>query len=307
MQERYDASGGCASVRGVEVPGERDALRHAVAKPFVKCAGGKTQLLRAYGPLFPRTIAGRYHEPFLGGGAVFFALAQSRALTGAVLSDNASWLIDAYHAVRDDVELVISTLRELEKGWYADQATHYAQVRNEFNASTAVDRYVRACQFMYLNKTCFNGLYRVNARGHFNTPIGNYAKPAICDEANLRLVSRVLADAHIEPRDFWNPRVEKGDFVYLDPPYVPVSASSNFTTYSTKTWGEAEFERLAQYCTVLDAKGAKFMLSQSDTPLCRKLWGKWTVTRVEARRAISSRGTGRGKIGEIVVRNYDDA
>lgn len=330
MQERYDASGECASVRDGEGDeagegdeggaeggaegrargrAERDALRHAVAQPFIKCAGGKRQLLKAYEPLFPRIIAGRYHEPFLGGGAVFFHLAQTRALADVILNDNASWLIDAYYAIRFDIERTISTLRELERGWYADRTKHYAQVRDEFNARTTPDRYIRACQFLYLNKTCFNGLYRVNKAGHFNTPIGNYARPTICDEANLRLVSRMLAgkDVQIESRDFWFPHVDKGDFVYLDPPYIPKSKTSDFTTYSSKAWTTEDHERLALYCDVLNAKGAQFMLSQSDTPLALSLWGKWNVTKIEARRSINSCGTGRGKVGEIVVRNYDNA
>ncbi len=267
------------------------------ARPFLKWAGGKGRLLAQYAPLFPREI-GDYHEPFLGSGAVFFRLCQ-RIEGRAYLSDRIDDLVRTFEMVRADVESVIRHL-----GRHVYESDHYYRVRAQNPACLSPPGL--AARFIFLNRTGFNGLYRVNKSGRFNVPFGRYTNPKICDANGLRLASAALALAQIERRGFqelpgW---AEAGDFVYLDPPYQPLSKTSNFTAYTAGGFDEDAQRSLAGVCHALDGAGVRFMLSNSDTPLIRKLYKGFDIKRVLAARAINSSAAGRGKISELVVRNY---
>ncbi|AKT36347.1 DNA adenine methylase [Chondromyces crocatus] len=276
--------------------GQDDALR---ARPFLKWAGGKGQLLEQYRPFFPKRF-GRYFEPFMGGAAVFFHLRASAAGSlGAALTDINEELVNCYRVVRDDVEALIRGL----KGHPYDRDHYYAVRGLEPEVMHPVDR---AARTVFLNRAGFNGLYRVNQDGRFNVPFGRFAKPKICDEANLRLCAGALRDTRIEVRDFSGvvDEVRPGDFVYLDPPYPPVSATANFTSYIPGGFGWNEQVRLAEVFRELSRKRAFVMLSCSDVPQIRELYQDFAIDPVQASRSINSKATGRGKVGEVVVRNY---
>lgn len=268
--------------------------------PFLKWVGGKRKLLPTLLPLLPVGVERMRHvEPFLGGGAMFF----SRAPRGAALSDVNSDLIETYRAVRDLPDVVLGRLRVLARDH--DEATYYA-VRGAFNARSEESGPWRAAQFIYLNKTCFNGLFRVNRKGEFNVPAGKYTNPAIADadallvaSACLRGVSLRCAPFEVALRD-----VGEGDFVYLDPPYAPVSDTSNFTSYTQGGFAGVDQVRLAAMFRFLDRRGAKVMLSNSDVPLTRKLYSGYTVDVIQAARSINSDASKRGAVNELVVRNY---
>ncbi len=280
------------------LPAEARNGRATAVRPFLKWAGGKGRLLRQYADLFPDKI-GNYHEPFLGSGAVFFRL-YPRIEGGAHLSDRIEDLILTYRAVRDDVAGVV---RRLKKHVY--EREHYYRVRAQNPARLSAAG--RAARFIYLNRTGFNGLYRVNRSGKFNVPFGRYKNPTICDEEGLRRASEPLASAEIENRGFEDLPgcVKKGDFVYLDPPYHPRSKTSNFTAYTSDPFGEDEQRALAKTCQALHERGARFMLSNSDTAFIRRLYKGFGIQRVYAARAINASPNGRGKIAEVVVRNYE--
>jgi len=267
-------------------------------RPFLKWVGGKGRLLAQFSPLFPDEI-GTYHEPFLGSGAVFFHL-KHRIGGRAFLSDRIKDLVTTFGAVRDDVEGVI---RHLERHVY--KQGHYYRVRAQNPARLSTSGL--AARFIYLNRTGFNGLYRVNRRGQFNVPFGRYTNPTICNVECLRRASKSLAEAEIKQRGFqelpgW---VEAGDFVYLDPPYHPLSQTANFTSYTANRFEEADQRALAQVCHELNVTGARFMLSNSDTPVVRDLYKDFDIHQVFAARAINSQSSKRGKIPEVVVRNYN--
>lgn len=268
----------------------------AKATPFLKWAGGKGRLLAQYAPYFPRD-AGTYYEPFCGGGAVFFARAPERA----VLADINPELVNVYTCVRDDVEGVIARLRE-----HAAQhnSIYYYTVRAQQPGDLAP--VARAARLIYLNHTCFNGLYRENARGEFNVPLGRYTNPAICDAANLRAACRALQGAAIlhAPFDHVLERALPGDLVYFDPPYVPLSATSRFTSYSRHTFGPAEQTHLRDVFAELARRGVRALLSNSDCAVTRDLYRDFPIVTITAARAINARADRRGKISEILVRNW---
>jgi DNA adenine methylase len=268
------------------------------ARPFLKWAGGKSQLLEQFGPLLPpRSSYRRYIEPFVGSGALFFHL---RPLV-AELSDVNREIVDCYRAVRSRPEQVI---RQLEKHRYDER--HYYEVRANVPTKSAE----RAARTIYLNKTGYNGLYRVNASGLFNVPMGRYANPGFQSPtlfATIRACSRALASARLAWGDFEVAMkgAGGGDFVYLDPPYVPVSETSDFTSYARGGFGWSEQERLAAACRALWRRGARIMLSNSDTKSVRELYRGFRIDVVHAARSINSHGAKRGKVREVVVRNYD--
>jgi DNA adenine methylase len=263
-------------------------------KPFLKWAGGKGQLLTQLSPLFPRSFA-RYFEPFVGGCAVFFHL-QPRSST---LTDINRELIDCYRAVKGEVEDVIAALSK-----HVYEREHYYRVRAVEPESLPAA--ARAARTIYLNKTGFNGLYRVNSSGRFNVPFGRYARPTFCDPMNLRACSAALRRATLAVGDFASvlDSAKKRDFVYFDPPYVPVSDTSDFTAYVPGGFGWKDQERLAEVVADLDRRGAYVMLSNSDVPRVRNLYARYRIERVQAARNINSKASGRGKIGEVVVLNY---
>ncbi len=268
-------------------------------RPFLKWAGGKGALLEAYAPLFPPPGAfRRYFEPFLGGGAVFFKLLPSDAL----LSDLNAELINAYRQVQRRVEELIPLLKEHERLHCRE---HYYEVRSL--SPSSLSPLARAARFIYLNRTCYNGLYRENSKGCFNVPMGRYRNPQVCQDGLLREVSRALQGVELRTLSFERigKFVRRGDFIYLDPPYRPISQTSSFTGYSKEGFGDGEQRRLAAFFRRMDAEGALLMLSNSDHPFIRELYEDFLVLTVEAPRSINSRADRRGKVRELVILNYE--
>jgi DNA adenine methylase len=266
--------------------------------------------------LFPSLDRRTYREPFLGGGAMFFHLRPRRA----VLSDALADLITAYEVVRDAPDELLARLGELA---IAHTHDHFYEVRERFNAgrhrprtgaratgraAPPAARTERAAWLLYLNRTCYNGLFRTNQAGEFNVPLGRYREPRIADAGRILAASRALAGPpaadlrrasfEVALRD-----AERGDFVYLDPPYVPLSPTSSFSAYSDGAFGPDDQARLAQCFRELDARGCLLALSNSDTPAVRALYRGFEITKVDAPRSISARGSARGSAPEVLVRN----
>lgn len=264
------------------------------AVPFVKWVGGKRALLPALAERFPARF-GRYHEPFMGGGAVFFHLRPEVAF----LADANPELVTTYLAVRDDVESLITHL----KGHRNDEAYYYAQ---RALRPADLDPIERASRLIYLNRTCFNGLYRVNASGGFNVPYGKHKNPTICNEPVLRAASVALAGQVITNRTYKGvlDDAAAGDLVYFDPPYHPLTATANFTGYTAGAFDETDQRALARTFKTLANRGCHVMLSNSDTPLIRELYADFHVEVVMAPRFVNRDATKRGPIGELIVRNY---
>ena len=276
----------------------------AAPKPFVKWAGGKRQLL----PVLERNLPpgfGTYHEPFLGGGAMLFRILSLHPDQRCAVSDLNPDLILVYTTVRDRVDDLISSLEAHAKGYAGDPAAYYYSVR-------AVDpggRIERASRLIFLNRTCFNGLYRVNSRGGFNVPHGRYKNPQIVGEDNLRAVSRILRSCKVDisHRDFSSipDGVSEGDLVYLDPPYLPVSDTAKFTSYTDRDFGYADLVRLARLCADLDGRGARVMLSNSDSEAVSNLFPEgWRKQRIAAKRFINSDAKKRTGHHELLITNY---
>jgi DNA adenine methylase len=267
-------------------------------RPFLKWAGGKGQLLEQLRPLLPDRIEGRYFEPFVGSAALFFALRPATA----TLSDVNRELIDCYRAVQKRVSDVVAALQSHEY-----EESRYYMVRGQQPADLELP--ARAARTIYLNKTGYNGLYRVNRAGRFNVPFGRYTNPGFRSAEsveNLRACSRALKAATLGVRDFGEVvrHAGRGDFVYFDPPYVPLSDTSDFTSYVPGGFGQGEQERLAEVFAELSRTGVRAMLSNSDTPAVRELYAAYRIDTVTASRSINSRAKGRGKVREVVVRNY---
>lgn len=274
---------------------------NALPRPFLKWVGGKRQLLPE---LLPRIEAAgpfeRYHEPFLGGGAVFFGMTRTmRMRKKPWLSDTNFRLIEVYSSVRDDVEGLIAKLKQ-------HTTRHNEEYYYKTRAKESKDPLSRSARLIYLNKTCFNGLYRENRKGQFNVPIGSYTNPTICDEENLRAVAQVLRRAKLESFPFAHilDRARAGDFVYFDPPYHPLSSTASFTAYAKDGFGEEGQRELASVYSELVQNGVKVLLSNSDTPFTRKLYRKFRPIEVKASRQVNSRADRRGKISEILVQSF---
>ena len=240
-----------------------------------------------------------YHEPFVGGGALFFALGGAGRLGRVYLSDANAALIDVYLALRDHVAGVIAALQA-----HHYDRDHYYAVRAQRPDDLSLPE--RAARIIYLNKTCYNGLYRENRAGQFNVPFGRYKNPTICDEPNLRAVSAALQGVDIARRRFDTvlDYAKEGDFVYFDPPYVPLSPTANFTTYDRAGFGPADQTQLRDVFAELARRGVRALLSNSDTPFVRELYAGFRVEQLFAARAVNSRANGRGKVAEVVVLNY---
>ncbi|MGF1588699.1 MAG: DNA adenine methylase [Pleurocapsa sp.] len=268
------------------------------AKPFVKWVGGKTQLLPELKVRIPSDLA-KYFEPFAGGGALFFNLQPEHS----TLIDINEELTNAYRVIKYLTEELIADLKR-----HIYEKDYYYQIRNvdrrcEYKSWSDVQR---ASRLIYLNKTCFNGLYRVNSKGEFNTPIGQYKNPKIVDEINLRACSQALQKAEIVNASFLEveEKVWGDDFVYFDPPYAPLNATSNFTGYSQKGFDDQMQLDLRNLCDRLNAKGVRFMVSNSNAPLILDLYDNYKIELVYATRAINSKGHKRGKIPEVIITNY---
>jgi DNA adenine methylase len=268
----------------------------ALLRPFLKWAGGKRQLLPRILALVPPRVR-TYVEPFLGGGAVFFALAAERRFQRAVLGDVNGELINCYQALRDDVEAVIAPLSRLK-----NTPEEYYRVRGQSPARMSPA--ARAARVIYLNRCGYNGLYRVNSEGLFNVPFGRYARPRICDPERLRAASQALAGVELVQGDFnavaGRRRLGPDDFVYLDPPYVPLSKTASFTAYAGG-FSMADQERLAKLLRRMADKGIAAVLSNSDCADTRRLYDGLAIESLPARRAINSVASRRGPVAELLV------
>ena len=269
--------------------------------PVLKWAGGKRKLLQDIINHIPDKFS-IYYEPFLGGGAVFFSLQPSNA----VVNDINDELINVYTAIRDNVEELIEDLKR-----HKNEKDYFYKIRakdrdkDEYNKLSSIKK---ASRIIYLNKTCYNGLFRVNQQGEFNAPFGRYKNPNIVNEKVLRKASDFFNKGNIifKCGDFEEAvkGIKMDDFVYFDPPYDPVSDSANFTGYDRGGFGKAEQERLKNLCDRLNKKGAKFLLSNSATEYIIDLYKDYNITIVQANRAINSKSDKRGKVNEVLVKNY---
>lgn len=274
----------------------------ACARPFLKWAGGKTQLLPQLAQFYPTAgSVERYIEPFLGSGAVFFHVMAVVKPKRALLWDNNRELVDTFKAVRDDVEDVIQLLQGHERKHSKHSKAYFLAMRTRLPRKLSEV----AARLIYLNKTCFNGLYRVNSKGDFNVPFGRYPKPSILNVEGLRRAHDALAGVEVEHEDFKMLLVEaqKGDFIYFDPPYHPRSTTAYFTSYTKDAFTEKDQRALAKVYRELDKRGCMLMLSNSYMPLIRELYEGFQIKQVSARRNINSQGEKRGPIRELVILN----
>lgn len=265
------------------------------ARPILKWAGGKRRLVGEIAPHLPETIE-TYYEPFVGGAAVFFALANASRFRRAVLSDRNADLVEVYRAVQKNVGKVVRVLES-----YEHDEDFYYELRDR--EPDTLDLYQRAARLIYLNKTGYNGLYRVNKSGRFNVPFGRYKNPNFCDEPGLRAAARALASVEISVADFEEAcsSATKRDAVYFDPPYVPVSKTANFTAYDKEDFGLEQHERLAKVFGKLARKGVAVVLSNSDTRETRDLYRDFDVQLVDVTRPINSDPERRGAVSELLV------
>ena len=273
-------------------------------KPFVKWAGGKRQLMSELEKNFPIKF-GTYLEPFLGGGAVMFDLLAKNSNLKCNVSDLNSDLVLAYVTIRDRLGRLIESLENHSKNYHKDSTGYYYEVRKQ----EPKNQIEKVSRLLFLNKTCFNGLYRVNSKGKFNVPLGRYTNPNIVNKENLETVSKALQyeKIKISCRDFESviSDVKKDDFVYFDPPYQPVSDTANFTSYTHRDFTEDDLERLADLANQLNSKGCKVMLSNSNSKTVKKLFSsEWKIKEVKANRAINSNSQKRTGHKEIIIRNY---
>jgi len=301
------------------------------AKPFLKWAGGKTQLLHTFSNYYPHALQEgeikRYVEPFIGSGAVLFDIGQTFELDEIHMVDINPELITLYRVIKKNVEPLITALQEKEEEFLSyphgseERKACYYDVRENFNHQIdgITDIYhennvTRAMQFIFLNRTCFNGLFRVNKKGHYNVPMGDYKSPTICDADNLRAVHDFLQRVEIHLGDYRQSRslIDKDTFVYFDPPYRPLNVTSSFTSYSKFEFNDHNQRELAHYYRELDKSGAKLMLSNSDPKNVNEednffddLYEDYHINRVAARRNINSKGSGRGQVSELLITNYN--
>lgn len=263
--------------------------------------GGKAQLLAQFAPFFPARIE-RYVEPFVGGGAVFFHLKARCPALRAALRDNNEELINCYRAVRDFPEELMRRLDRLFTRYRREGDDYYYEVRARHEPA-AGEELERAARMIFLNKTCFNGLWRVNSRGRFNVPVGSPRATPLYDRGNLLAASAALRGVELATQDFRVTLAEAGadDFVYIDPPYVPASATARFTSYTKEDFGPREQQDLAVAAAAAAQRGARVMVSNSETPWVRELYRDFALHTVRARRAVNRDGTKRGAVGEIVA------
>jgi DNA adenine methylase len=304
-------------------------LTAVTAKPFLKWAGGKKQLLVQLSELFPSElktgVIKRYAEPFLGGGAMFFHLVQSYGLREFWLSDINEEIILCYQTIKHGVKELVEALEELQSRYWKssphEQEKMFYAKREEFNLNRSKIDFAnfssawveRTAQTIFLNRTCFNGLFRVNSSGFFNVPFGKYRNPSLFEKNNLFEISQILQDAHISCADFTacESFVDHRTFCYFDPPYRPISQTASFTSYSMFDFADNSQTRLASFFRELDTKGAKLMLSNSnpknedpDDDFFERLYQGFNISTVLASRAINSNGSKRGAISELVIANY---
>lgn len=292
-------------------------------KPFVKWAGGKGQLLPVIASYYPFERSGirKYVEPFVGGGAVLFDILNKHDLDEVYISDINADLITAYCVVRDSVEDLIEMLLAIQQEFLPmpteERKACYLEKRERFNflkiSNADWAAIEKAALMIFLNKTCFNGLYRVNKKGLFNVPMGIYKSPTICDEKNLRNISEKLKVVTIHCGDYQDSLdfIDEKTFVYIDPPYRPISVTANFTSYTDVTFDDDAQIALAQFAGQLDRRGAQFVISNSDPTnhndydrFFDDMYSSYTIRRVEATRMINCDSKSRGKIRELIISNF---
>jgi len=300
------------------------------AKPFLKWAGGKTQLLNDLEEQLPHKIKDtkiiiNYVEPFIGGGAFFFYLMNNYIIEKALISDVNKEIIIGYITIKKNHKELIKHLEKIQKEYLAkstdDRKEYYFKIRTDYNKMIPTFNYqnyddswiIRASQLIFLNKTCFNGLFRQNKKGEFNVPSGKYKNPKICDVVNIIAVNKALQNTEIKICDFAETQkfVKAETLVYLDPPYRPLSSSSSFTSYSKEGFNDDDQIRLSKYYKELDKIGADLILSNSDPKnhnsndnFFDNLYSKFSIQRVKATRMINSNAQKRGQINEIIIANY---
>ena len=293
-------------------------------RPFVKWAGGKAGLIPQITNYYPDDLKtghiDKYIEPFVGGGAILLDVLQKYEVKEAYAYDTNQDLVNAYNVIKTDVEDLIKKLSKYEKEYLpldmGERKEYYYDVRNEYNSAVVKAGKLstkRAAEFIFLNRTCFNGLYRVNQSGDFNVPMGKYKNPTICDEENLRELSKLLQNVEIICGDYQDTidLVDNNTFVYFDPPYRPLSVTSGFTSYTKEDFDDEDQKQLAMYYKKLDMKDAKLMLSNSNPKNVNEndtffddIYSGYTINELQANRMINSNSTKRGKISELLIINY---
>jgi len=306
-----------------KVANKQQKGQNAEAKPFLKWAGGKGQLLREielYYPFDNLNIT-KYAEPFVGGGAVLFDILNRYNLTQVYINDINEELINAYRVVRDNVNRLITLLTKFQEEYVplveTDRRNYYLAKRDKFNKlkihQNNRNNIEKAALLIFLNKTCFNGLYRVNRKGFFNVPIGAYKNPIICDSANLRIVSKKLENIVISCGDYKQAEkfIDEKTFVYFDPPYRPLTETASFTSYTEGQFDDEQQKELATFVEKMDRVGAKIVISNSDPKNTDEkdnffdtLYAQQNIKRIEASRMINRNSNSRGKIKELLISNF---
>lgn len=299
---------------------EKDRIE---CKPFIKWVGGKGQLLPEINRLYPTELGkniNKYAEIFVGGGAVLFDILSKYKLDEVYISDKNLELINTYRTIKDSVDLLIKSLKVMEEQYIPldteNRKIYYYEKRKEYNSlkiNSKENNIQKAVLFIFLNKTCFNGLYRVNKKGEYNVPMGAYKKPKICDEENLKNVSLALKKVKIVYADYRESKdfIDDKTFVYIDPPYRPLNVTSSFTSYTENDFNDKEQIELVEFIDILNKKGAKIVISNSDPKnndindnFFDELYKKYNINRVKAARMLNSNATLRGVINELLITNY---
>lgn len=290
---------------------------YRTVKPIIKWAGGKSQLLDVIREKYPKQID-KYCEPFVGGGAVLLDVLANYSPKEVMINDINPELTNVYTQIRDNVENLISILSKMQDDfWKMDteqRKAYYTAKRNEFNELIKAHSQTagKAALFIFLNKTCFNGLYRVNSKGFYNVPMGSYKKPPICDAENLRLVSGLLKDVEIRCGDYSQCKdfIDENTFVYIDPPYRPLSDTSSFNSYAKAEFGDEQQIELGKFIEKISDKGACIVASNSDPKntdeqdnFFDEIYEKFVINRIKATRMINSKGSGRGCVSELLICN----
>lgn len=294
-------------------------MKYITVKPFVKWAGGKSQLLNEIRKKYPKNIE-KYCEPFVGGGAVLFDVLMNCHPKEVLINDINSELTNTYQQIKDNVDKLIEMLSQMQAMFWAknddERKSMYLAKRERFNElkinGNKQINLEKAALFIFLNKTCFNGLYRVNRKGFFNVPIGAYKNPPICDAENLKLISGLLKNVQIKCGDYSKCAefIDENTFVYIDPPYRPLTATASFTSYSENEFGDKQQIELGKFVDEISEKGAKIVVSNSDPKNSDEndsffddLYSSYTIMRVSAKRMINSKASGRGRVKELLIYN----
>lgn len=306
----------------LNILGLENLIKVSQLKPFLKWAGGKSQLLNEIKKYyrFANSEVTKYAEPFIGGGAVLFDILSLYDLKEVYISDINADLINTYKVIRDNIDALIISLKKLSNEFLPLDMTarkeYYLSKRklfNTINSDDSSESILKAALMIFLNKTCFNGLFRVNKKGHFNVPMGVYKNPLICDEDNLRAISKKLQNVTIVCGDYKKSAdfIDNHTFVYFNPPYRPITKTSSFTAYTNQSFDDKNQVELANFVSLLDKKGAKIVVSNSDPKNTNcadnffdEIYSSCSIKRVDATRMINSKSEGRGKIKELLISNF---